>query len=63
LQRVLVLARKIHNLFDLGMGDIPWKNPAHPNALSMHFEHDLCSRSRSMAKNFCRTWTTNSIGV
>ena len=43
LQRMLVLPREIHNLLDLGVCDIFRKHPANPDALSMHFEHDLCS--------------------
>ena len=41
LQGMLVLARKIHHLRHLGLGDLVGKNAALANSVMMDVEHDL----------------------
>jgi hypothetical protein len=41
LQGVLVLARKIHHLGHLGLGDFVGEHPALPDSVMMDVEHDL----------------------
>src|SRR5271155_2692018 len=41
LQRMLVLARVVHDLRDLGLGDFVRENPALADAVVMHVQHDL----------------------
>ena len=41
LQGMLVLARKIHHLRHLGLGDLVGEHPALPDTMMMDVEHDL----------------------
>ncbi len=41
LQRMLVLASKIHHLRHLGLGDLVGEHSALPNSMMMDVEHDL----------------------
>jgi len=41
LERMLVLARKIHHLGHLGLGDLVGEHPALPDSMMMDVEHDL----------------------
>jgi hypothetical protein len=41
LQGMLVLARKIHHLCHLGLGDLVGEHPALPDPMMMDVEHDL----------------------
>src|SRR3954465_5633025 len=44
LQRMLVLARKIHHLRDLGLRDLIGKNATLPDSMMMNVQHDLGRR-------------------
>src|ERR1700761_1597802 len=41
---MLVLARKIHHLRDLGLGDLIGKNATLPDSMMMNVQHDLGRR-------------------
>ena len=60
---MLVLARKIHHLRHLGLGDLVGEDTAFADAVMMDVQHDFGRCRGVLLEEFSSTWTTNSIGV
>jgi hypothetical protein len=63
LQWMLMLARVVHHLRHLGVGDLIGIDSAFPDAVGVNLPHDPLGVLERLVEKLQSTLTTNSIGV